>query len=43
MRFRYSTADATQNAWDSLPRLPLTLRVGRRAIEVVALVDSAQQ
>lgn len=40
MRFRYSAADATQNAWDSLPRLPLTLRVGRRAIEVVALVDS---
>ena len=40
MRFRYSTADATQNEWDSLPRLPLTLRVGTRAIEVVALVDS---
>ena len=40
MRFRYSTADPTQNEWDSLPRLPLTLRVGRRAIEVMALVDS---
>lgn len=40
MRFRYSAADSTQNEWDSLPRLPLTLRVGRRAIEVMALVDS---
>ena len=40
MRFRYSAADPAQSEWDSLPRLPLTLRLGRQAIEVVALVDS---
>lgn len=40
MRFRYSTADPAQGEWDSLPRLPITLRLGRRAIDVIALVDS---
>jgi hypothetical protein len=40
MRFRYSTTDPSQNELDSLPRLPLTLRHGKRAISVVGVVDS---
>ena len=40
MRFHYSTIDPLQNEWDSLPRLPLTLRLDRRAIDVMGLVDS---
>lgn len=40
MRFRYTTTDPTQNEWDSLPRLPITLRLGGRAIFVEGLVDS---
>jgi hypothetical protein len=40
MRFRYRTSDALGRIGDNLPRLPLTLRKGDRATEVVALVDS---
>jgi hypothetical protein len=40
MRFKYSTSDSSQNEFDSLPRLPLTLRNHNQAIEVVGLVDS---
>jgi hypothetical protein len=40
MRFRYSTADPSQNECDSLPRLPLVLHRGDRVAEVVGLVDS---
>jgi hypothetical protein len=40
MRFRYSTADPTQDQFDSLPCIPLVLRCHDRAVQVVALVDS---
>ena len=40
MRFNYSTTDSSQNEFDSLPRVPLTLRRQNRTIEVVGLVDS---
>jgi hypothetical protein len=40
MRFKYSTSDAAQNEFDSLPRLPLRLSQGDRAIEALGLVDS---
>jgi len=40
MRFKYSTADPSQNEFDSLPRLPLVLRLNDQSIEVVGLVDS---
>jgi hypothetical protein len=40
MRFRYSSSDAAQDPLDSLPWLPLVLRSGNRAVQVVALVDS---
>jgi hypothetical protein len=40
MRFRYSTTDPTQHESDSLPWLPVVLRVGARAVEAVGLVDS---
>ena len=40
MRFKYSTADPSQNEFDSLPRLPLVLRLNNQGIEVVGLVDS---
>ena len=40
MRFPYTVTDSAQNEFDSLPRLPLTLQVDRRRIEVVGLVDS---
>jgi hypothetical protein len=40
MRFRYSTTDPAQNEFDSLPRIPLVLRSGARAVESVGLVDS---
>lgn len=40
MRFRYSTTDPTHDESDSLPWLPLVLRVGTRAVEAVGLVDS---
>lgn len=41
MRFKYSTTDPSQNEFDSLPRLPLTLELGGRIVQVVGLVDSA--
>lgn len=41
MRFRYSTSDPSQNEFDSLPRLPLVLRIENRTVEVAGLVDSA--
>lgn len=40
MRFRYSTTNPTQDEFDSLPRLPLTLRYGDQEIEVIGLIDS---
>ncbi|MFB2770400.1 hypothetical protein ACE1AT_14080 [Pelatocladus sp. BLCC-F211] len=40
MRFKYSTTSPTQNEFDSLPRLPLSLRREDRRIETVGLVDS---
>ena len=40
MRFPYSTTDPSQDAFDSLPRLPLRLRTDSRAIDVMGLVDS---
>ena len=40
MRFPYSTTDPAQDAFDSLPRLPLRLRTDSRAIDVMGLVDS---
>lgn len=40
MRFRYSTTDPTHDESDSLPWLPLVLRVGTRTVEAVGLVDS---
>ena len=40
MRFPYTITAPTQNEFDSLPRLPLTLQLDRRRIEAVGLVDS---
>ena len=40
MRFQYSTTSPTQNEFDSLPRLPLSLRRGDQRVEAVGLVDS---
>jgi hypothetical protein len=40
MRFKYSTTDPSQNEFDSLPRLPLVLRLRTQSTEVVGLVDS---
>jgi len=40
MRFKYSTSDREQSESDSLPRIPLVLRVGPRVAEAVGLVDS---
>lgn len=40
MRFNYSTTDASQNEFDSLPRVPLALHHQSQTIEVVGLVDS---
>ena len=40
MRFKYSTTDPSQNEFDSLPRLPLVLRLKNQNVEVVGLVDS---
>ncbi len=40
MRFKYSTTNSTQNEFDSLPRLPLSLRREDRIIESIGLVDS---
>jgi hypothetical protein len=40
VRFRYSTTDPSQDEFDSLPRVPLTLRYENQSIEVVGLVNS---
>lgn len=40
MRFNYSTTDPSQDEFDSLPRLPLTLQSNSQSIEVTGLVDS---
>ena len=40
MRFPYTVTDPSQNEFDSLPRLPLTLQLDRRWVEAVGLVDS---
>ena len=40
MRFRYSTTDSSQDEFDSLPRIPLTLHHQNRSVKVVGLVDS---
>jgi hypothetical protein len=40
MKFKYSVIDPSQNEFDSLPRLTLTLRYNDRHIEVSGLVDS---
>ncbi|MEK7439644.1 MAG: hypothetical protein AABZ78_02490 [Chloroflexota bacterium] len=40
MRIRYSTTNPSQSEFDSLPRLPITIRHNNQNIEVVGLVDS---
>lgn len=40
MRFRYSTISPARHESDSLPWLPLVLRVGTREVKAAALVDS---
>ncbi len=40
MRYPYTVAAPTQNEFDSLPRLPLTLQLDRNRVEAVGLVDS---
>jgi hypothetical protein len=40
MRFSYSTTAPAQDAFDSLPRLPLRLRVDSQTPDVMSLVDS---
>lgn len=40
MRFPYTVTAPTQNEFDSLPRLPLTLQLDQRRVEAVGLVDS---
>lgn len=40
MRFKYSTSSPTQNEFDSLPRIPLLLRIGNLTVEALGLVDS---
>ncbi len=40
MHFRYSTSDPTQDEFDSLPRIPLTIRYHEQQMEVMGLVDS---
>ncbi len=40
MRLHYSTTSSTQNEFDRLPRLPLTLHRGNQSIETIGLVDS---
>jgi hypothetical protein len=40
MRLQYSTTSPTQNEFDRLPRLPLTLHRADQTIEAVGLVDS---
>jgi hypothetical protein len=40
MRCKYLTTNSTQNEFDSLPRLPLSLRREDRTVESIGLVDS---
>ena len=40
MRFKYSTISSTQNEFDSLPRLPVSLCQEDRRVEATGLVDS---
>ena len=40
MRFQYSTSDPAQDEFDSLPRIPLTLRYNNQQVNVHGLVDS---
>jgi hypothetical protein len=40
MRLKYSITSPTQNEFDRLPRLPLTLHRADQTIEAVGLVDS---
>jgi len=40
MRFKYATSDPSQNEFDSLPRLPLVIRLNSQSLEVIGLVDS---
>ncbi len=40
MRFQYSTTSPTQNEFDRLPRVSLTLRQGNSKIDTTGLVDS---
>lgn len=40
MRFPYTVTGPTQNEFDSLPRLPLTLQLDYHRVEAVGLVDS---
>jgi hypothetical protein len=40
MRFKYSTSSLTQNEFDSLPRITLSLRREYRIVEALGLVDS---
>jgi hypothetical protein len=40
MRFPYTVTAPTQNEFDSLPRLPLTLQLDQHQVEAVGLVDS---
>jgi hypothetical protein len=40
MRIKYSTTDPSQDEFDSMPRLPITLRVGEQQVEAIGLVDS---
>lgn len=40
MKFKFSTRHPSQTEGDSLPRLPLMLRNGEKAVSVIGLVDS---
>ena len=40
MQFKYTITDPSQDEFDSLPRLPLVLRLNNQSLEVVGLVDS---
>jgi len=40
MRFQYSTSGPSQDEFDSLPRIPLTIRYNNQQLDVVGLVDS---
>jgi hypothetical protein len=40
MRYKFSTRHPSQTETDSLPRLPLVLRNGEKAVTAIGLVDS---